>query len=52
VVADGQRLRQLRQERRLSQEALASRAGISVDTIGQLAAALGEQPTTLMPSPH
>ncbi|MGI8447568.1 MAG: helix-turn-helix domain-containing protein, partial [Streptosporangiaceae bacterium] len=68
VVADGKRLRQLRQEHRLSQEMLASRAGISVGTIGQLerqahpscrgrtlarlAAALGEQPTTLMPSPH
>lgn len=67
VVADGKRLRQLRQEHRLSQEMLASRAGISVGTIGQLerqahpscrgrtlarlAAALGEQPTTLMPSP-
>jgi DNA-binding XRE family transcriptional regulator len=66
VVADGQRLRQLRHERRLSQEALASRAGISVGTIGQLerqarsscrgrtlarlAAALGAQPTALMPS--
>lgn len=36
VVADGQRLRQLRQEHRLTQEALASRAGISVGTIGRL----------------
>jgi DNA-binding XRE family transcriptional regulator len=67
VVADGHRLRQLRREQRLSQEALASRAGISVGTIGQLerkvrpscrgrtlarlAAALGAQPTALMPSP-
>ena len=67
VVADGHRLRQLRREQRLSQEALASRAGISVGTIGQLerqayafcrgrtlarlAAALGKQPTALMPSP-
>jgi DNA-binding XRE family transcriptional regulator len=67
VVADGQRLRQLRREQRLSQEALARRAGISVGTIGQLerqaypscrgrtlarlAAALGAQPTALMPMP-
>jgi DNA-binding Xre family transcriptional regulator len=66
AVADGQRLRQLRHEQRLSQEALASRAGISVGTIGKLerqaffscrgrtlarlAAALGVQPTALMPS--
>jgi DNA-binding XRE family transcriptional regulator len=66
VVADGQRLRQLRREQRLSQEALARRAGISVSTIGQLerqayascrgrtlarlAAALGTQPTALMHS--
>jgi DNA-binding XRE family transcriptional regulator len=65
VVADGQRLRQLRREQRLSQEALARRAGISVGTVGQLerqahascrgrtlarlAAALGAQPTALMP---
>jgi DNA-binding XRE family transcriptional regulator len=67
VVADGQRLRQLRRKQRLSQEALASRAGISVGTIGRLerqahpscrgrtlarlAAALGAQPTALMPLP-
>jgi DNA-binding XRE family transcriptional regulator len=67
VVADGPRLRQLRREQRLSQEALASRAGISVGTIGQLerqarpscrgrtlarlAAALGVQPTALLPRP-
>jgi transcriptional regulator with XRE-family HTH domain len=67
VVADGQLLRQLRREQRLSQDALASRAGISVGTIGQLerqarpscrgrtlarlAAALGVQPTALMSSP-
>ena len=66
VVADGQRLRQLRREQRLSQDALARQAGISVGTIGQLerqahpscrgrtlarlAAALGAQPTALMPS--
>jgi transcriptional regulator with XRE-family HTH domain len=66
VVADGERLRQLRREQRLSQEALARRAGISVGTIGQLerqahpscrgrtlarlAVALGAQPTALMPS--
>ena len=64
VMADGQRLRQLRREHRLSQAALASRAGVSVGTVGQLerqacgtcrsrtlarlAAALGAQSTALM----
>jgi transcriptional regulator with XRE-family HTH domain len=68
VAVDGYRLRQFRREHRLSQEALASRAGISVGTVGQLerqartscrgrtlarlAAALGTPPTTLMPSPR
>jgi transcriptional regulator with XRE-family HTH domain len=66
VAVDGHRLRQLRREQQLSQEALASRAGISASTVGQLerqarpvcrgrtlarlAAALGTQPTALMPS--
>ena len=36
VAVDGHRLRQLRRQQRLSQEALASRAGISVGTVGQL----------------
>jgi hypothetical protein len=36
VVADGQRLRQLRRQRGMSQEALADRAGISVATVGRL----------------
>lgn len=68
VAVDGYRIRQFRCENRLSQEALASRAGISVGTVGQLerqvrtscrgrtlarlAAALGMQPTALMPSPR
>lgn len=68
VAVDGHRLHQFRRERRLSQEALASRAGISVATVGQLerqvrtscrgrtlarlAAALGTPPTALMPSPR
>ncbi len=63
TVLDGQRLRQLRRQRGLSQEGLAERAGISLTTIarlerqprascrcrtlGRLAAALGEQPTTI-----
>ena len=65
VAVDGYRLRQLRREHRLSQEALASRAGISAGTVGQLerqartscrgrtlarlAAVLGTQPAALMP---
>ena len=68
VAVDGYRLRQFRRERRLSQEALASRAGISVGTVGELerqartscrgrtltrlAAALGTHPTALMSLPR
>lgn len=68
VVADGQRLRQLRRERRLSRQALAKRAGISVSTVAQLerqtcascrgrtlarlAVALSVQPGALMPTPR
>jgi transcriptional regulator with XRE-family HTH domain len=68
VAVDGLRVRQLRRQHRLSQEALASRAGISVGTVGQLerqarpvcrgrtlarlAAALGTRPTALMPLPR
>ena len=63
TVLDGQRLRELRRERGLSQERLADRAGISLTTVarlerqprascrgrtmGRLAAALGEQPTAI-----
>jgi transcriptional regulator with XRE-family HTH domain len=63
-ILDGQRLRQLRRQRGLSQEELADRAGVSVTTVGRLerrpnapclgrlARALGEHPaaTTLRPS--
>jgi transcriptional regulator with XRE-family HTH domain len=65
VVADGQRLRQLRRQRGMSQEALADRAGMSVATVGRLerqdrpscrgrtvarlAAVLGERPAAIMP---
>jgi transcriptional regulator with XRE-family HTH domain len=68
VAVDGLRVRQLRRQHRLSQEALASRAGISVGTVGQLerqarpvcrgrtlarlADALGTHPTALMPLPR
>jgi DNA-binding XRE family transcriptional regulator len=61
---DGQRLRHLRRQHGLSQEALASQAGISLTTItrlerqhrspcrtwtmARLAAALGEQPASIM----
>ena len=67
VVADGQRLRQLRRQRGMSQEALADRAGMSVATVGRLerqdrpscrgrtlarlAAVLGERPAAIMPRP-
>jgi DNA-binding Xre family transcriptional regulator len=63
TILDGRRLRRLRRERGLSQEKLADRAGISVTTVarlerqarascrgrtlGRLAAALGEEPTTI-----
>jgi DNA-binding Xre family transcriptional regulator len=63
TILDGQRLRQLRRERGLSQEKLADQAGISLTTVarlegqvrascrgrtlGRLAAALGEEPTTI-----
>jgi transcriptional regulator with XRE-family HTH domain len=61
-VLDGQRLRQLRSQRGLSQEELANRAGISLTTVvrlerracapcrgrtlGRLARALGEHPAS------
>ena len=64
-VLDGQRLRQLRRQRGMSQEALADRAGMSVATVGRLerqdrpscrgrtlarlAAVLGERPAAIMP---
>jgi DNA-binding XRE family transcriptional regulator len=67
VVADGQRLRQLRRQHGMSQEALADRAGISLTTVGRLerqdrpscrgrtlarlAAVLGEHPAAIMPGP-
>ena len=66
VMADGQRLWQLRREQRLSRQALARRAGVSVSTVAQLerqtrtscrgrtlarlAVALSVQPTALMPA--
>ena len=68
TVLDGQRLRQLRHERALSQEKLASLAGISPTTVARLerlprplcrgrtlarlAAALGEPPAALDPAPE
>jgi transcriptional regulator with XRE-family HTH domain len=61
-ILDGQRLRQLRRQRDLSQEGLAERAGVSLTTVvrlerqarapcrgrtlGRLARALGEHPAT------
>jgi transcriptional regulator with XRE-family HTH domain len=36
VIVDGQRLRQLRRQRGLSQEVLADRAGVSAATVGRL----------------
>lgn len=67
IELDGNRLRQLRREHRLSQETLAERAGISLGTVSRLerearascrsrtlarlAAALGEQPAALMAAP-
>jgi len=68
TVLDGQRLRQLRREHALSQEKLASLAGISPSTVARLegrsrpicrgrtlarlAAALGEPPAALDPAPE
>ena len=68
TVLDGERLRQLRQRRRLSQEKLADLAGISLTTIarlerqdrspcrswtlGRLAAALNETPAAITPGWH
>lgn len=65
TVLDGRQLRRLRQQRGLSQQQLASRAGISVTavtrlerqsrascrgrTLARLAAALGAQPAALTP---
>jgi DNA-binding XRE family transcriptional regulator len=63
VIIDGQRLRQLRRQRGLSQEMLADRAGVSAATVGRLercgrpscrgrtlarlAASLGEHPAAI-----
>jgi Helix-turn-helix domain len=68
VIIDGQRLRQLRRQRGLSQETLADRAGVSVATVGRLercgrpscrgrtlgrlAAVLGEHPAAIIPTDH
>jgi len=68
VIVDGQRLRQLRRQRGLSQEMLADRAGVSAATVGRLercgrpscrgstlgriAAVLGEHPTAIIPTDH
>ena len=67
TVLDGRRLRQLRHEHQLSQEKLASRAGVSLSTVARLerqprgacrgctvarlAAALGEPPVALTAPP-
>ena len=66
TIVDGGRLRQLRREHELSQEELATHAGISLTTIrrlerqpvapcrcrtlGRLAGALGEDPACLTPA--
>jgi DNA-binding XRE family transcriptional regulator len=66
VIVDGQRLRQLRRQRGLSQEMLADRAGVSAATVGRLercgrpscrgrtlgriAAVLGEHPAAIIPT--
>jgi DNA-binding XRE family transcriptional regulator len=68
TVLDGERLRQLRQQHRLSQEKLADLAGISLTTmarlerqdrspcrswtLGRLAAALNETPAAIAPGGH
>jgi DNA-binding Xre family transcriptional regulator len=68
VIIDGQRWRQLRRQRGLSQEMLADRAGVSTATVGRLercdhpscrgrtlarlAAVLGEQPAAIIPTDH
>jgi transcriptional regulator with XRE-family HTH domain len=67
IVVDGRRLRRSRNQRGLSQDQLASQAGISPATVarlerqpaapcrcrtlGRLAAALGEDPVRLTPPP-
>jgi transcriptional regulator with XRE-family HTH domain len=67
AILDGHRLRQLRQQRHLTQAELAGRAGISratitrlerqprpacrTRTLGRLAAALGQPPAAITPSP-
>ena len=66
AVLDGKRLRELRRQRGLAREELASRAGISLHTLSRLerqqnascrtrtlaklAAALGEEPSSIAPS--
>ena len=66
VIVDGQRLRQLRRQRGLSQEMLADQAGVSAATVGRLercgrpscrgrtlgriAAVLGEHPAAIIPT--
>jgi predicted transcriptional regulator len=66
VIIDGQRLRQLRRQRGLSQEMLADQAGVSAATVGRLercgrpscrgrtlgrvAAVLGEHPAAIIPT--
>jgi transcriptional regulator with XRE-family HTH domain len=68
TAVDGVRLRHLRHRQGLSQEQLASQAGISLTTmrrlerqltapcrcrtLGRLAGALGEDPTRLTPTTH
>ena len=68
TVVDGERLKQLRQQHRLSQEKLADLAGISLTTmarlerqdrspcrswtLGRLATALNETPAAMAPSGH
>lgn len=68
VTIDGQRLRELRRQRGLSQEVLADRAGVSAATVGRLercgrpscrgrtlarlAAVLGEHPAAIISTDH
>jgi ribosome-binding protein aMBF1 (putative translation factor) len=48
TIVDGQRLRQIRRQRGLSQEKLANQAGISLSTIARLAAAVDEHPAAIV----